>query len=115
MVANATYPTLDPERPASQSRRVISKLLRDELGFDGVIITDDLGAGAITGAGIDEASAAVGAVKAGADLALVALTDGAAAVDALLQALRSGELDRDALDASCARITALRERLAGAG
>jgi beta-N-acetylhexosaminidase len=113
MVANATYPALDPDQPASQSRRVVSKLLRDELGFEGVIITDDLGAGAITGIGIDEATAAVGAIRAGADLALVALTDGNVAADALLRALRAGELDRGALEASCARITVLRERLAG--
>jgi beta-N-acetylhexosaminidase len=113
MIANATYPALDPDRPASQSRRVVTRLLRDDLGYEGVIITDDLGAGAITGAGIDEATAAVGAVKAGADLALVALTDGTAAADALLQALRAGELDRAALEESCARVTALRERLAG--
>jgi beta-N-acetylhexosaminidase len=113
MVANATYPALDPDQPASQSRRIIHGLLRARLGYGGVVITDDLGAGALAGAGLDEGAAAVGAARAGADLLLVALTDGVAAQDALLRAVRSGELDRQALIASCARTTALRNRLAG--
>ncbi len=112
MVSNATYPALDPAYPASQSRRVIGGLLRDRLGFDGVVITDDLGAGALAGAGIEEGPAAVGAARAGADLLLVALTDGSAAYDAVRGAVAGGELDRDALLASCARIAALRSRLA---
>jgi beta-N-acetylhexosaminidase len=113
MVANATYPALDPDEPASQSGRVVDGLLRDRLGFDGVVITDDLGAGALTGAGLDEGAAAVGAADAGADLLLIALSDGSAAHDALVAAIRSGDLQRERLLASCARITALRERLAG--
>ncbi len=113
MIANATYPALDPELPASQSRRVIEGLLRRRLGYRGVVITDDLGAGALTGAGLDEGEAAVGAARAGADLLLFALSDGAAAREALVRAIRSGELDRDAVVASCARTTALRARLAG--
>jgi beta-N-acetylhexosaminidase len=67
MVANATYPAYDPARPASLSPRIVDGLLRKRLGYEGVAITDDLGAGALTGAGIDEAAAAVGAAKAGAD------------------------------------------------
>ena len=95
MVANATYPAFDPDRPASQSRRVIEGLLRRRLGYRGVVITDDLGAGALTGAGLDEGAAAVGAARAGADLLLFALSDGAAAREALVEAIRSGELDRE--------------------
>lgn len=113
MVSNATYPTLDSEHPASQSSRVIAGLLRRDLGYDGVAITDDLGAGAITAAGIDEGEAAVGAADAGADLLLFALSQGEQAGDALVTAIRSGELSRGALLASCARTTALRLRLAG--
>ncbi len=114
MVSNATYPSLDPERPASQSRPIVDGLLRDRLGYDGVVITDDLGAGALTGAGLDEGAAAVGAARAGADLLLVALTDGAAAYDAVRDAIASRELDRGAVLASCARTTALRSRLSPA-
>ena len=111
MVSNATYASIDPARPASQSPSVVREL-RKRLGFDGVVITDDLGAGALTGAGLDEGEAAVGAARAGADLLLFALSDGRAASRALLRALRRGTLDRDALLASCARVSALREALA---
>jgi beta-N-acetylhexosaminidase len=112
MVANATYPAIDPARPASQSPRMIDGLLRGQLGYEGVVITDDLGAGAITGAGLDEGAAAVGAARAGADLLLFALGDGAAAHRALLKAIERGDLDRAVLEASCARVAALRARLA---
>jgi beta-N-acetylhexosaminidase len=111
MVANAVYPALDG-RPASLSRRVVDGLLRERLGYEGVIVTDDLGAGAITGAGYDEGEAAAAAAAAGAGLILFALTDGTAARAALLRSLRRGGLERDRLIASCARITALRQRLA---
>jgi beta-N-acetylhexosaminidase len=113
MVSNATYPALDRKRPASQSRQVIEGLLRGRLGYRGAVITDDLGAGALVGAGLDEGEAAVGAARAGADLLLLALTDGTAASDALVRAVRDGELERETVIASCARTTALRERLAG--
>ena len=113
MVANATYSPLDPSRPASQSRAVIEGLLRQRLGFEGVVITDDLDAGALSTTGIDEGEAAVGAAGAGADLILTALSEGEAAHAALTQALRTHRLGRDALEASCARTTALRERLSG--
>ena len=112
MVANATYPALDPARPASQSRRVIDGLLRERLGYEGAVITDDLGAGAVTGAGLDEGAAAVGAAGAGADLLLFALSEGAAAHAAVRRAIERDELDRASLLASCARISDLRERLA---
>ncbi len=111
MVANATYPAYDARRPASQSPNVVGELLRDRLGYDGVVVTDDLGAGALVQAGIDEAEAAVAAAGAGADLLLFALSDGEAARAGLLRALRRGELDRAALVESCARTTALRAAL----
>ena len=76
MVSNATYPAFDPDRPASLSRRIVDGVLRERLGFEGAVITDDLGAGGIAGAGIDEATAAVESARAGADLLLFALTEG---------------------------------------
>jgi beta-N-acetylhexosaminidase len=88
MVSNATYSAYDPDRPASVSPRVIGGLLRDSLGYSGVVITDDLDAGAVTAAGLDQSAAAVAAAKAGADLLLFALDDGSAARDGLLAALR---------------------------
>lgn len=111
MVSNATYPALDPERPATQSARVIDGLLRTRLGFTGVVATDDLDAGALAGAGLDEGTAAVGAARAGADLLLTALSDGERARSALASAIRRGRLSRSRLLESCARTTALRTEL----
>ncbi|GAB3196545.1 glycoside hydrolase family 3 protein [Geodermatophilus arenarius] len=46
MLSSATYPRLDPGAPATFSRQVVTTLLRGFLGFDGVVITDDVGAAA---------------------------------------------------------------------
>jgi len=110
MVSNATYPALDARAPASLSSRVIGGLLREELGYEGVVVTDDLGAGAITGSGIEEGEAAVRAARAGADLLLFAVSDGEDAHRALVRAIRRDRLDSASLEASCARTSALAER-----
>jgi beta-N-acetylhexosaminidase len=49
MLAHILYPSLDPEWPASLSRPVVAGLLRGGLGYEGVVVTDDLEMGAITG------------------------------------------------------------------
>ncbi len=69
MLSHARYPALDPDRIASQSRRVVEGLLRRDLGFDGVVITDSLEAAAA----LKEAPVNIGAersLRAGADLLL---------------------------------------------
>jgi beta-N-acetylhexosaminidase len=111
MTANATYPALDPDRPASLSRSV-TRLLRGELGFEGVVITDDLLAGAISAAGYGPGPAAVAAAGAGADLLLFAPLPAPDALPALVAAIRRGNLDREPLLDSCVRNLALRESLA---
>lgn len=71
MAANLVNRDLDPDYPASLSSAIVTDLLRGELGWDGVVITDDLHAGAITDAfGADEAIAR--AIEAGCDLLLFA-------------------------------------------
>jgi len=70
MTAHILYPALDPDYPATLSRKILTGLLRDEMGYQNLIITDDMGMRAISnrwGAG----EAAVRAVEAGADLVLV--------------------------------------------
>ena len=47
MTAHVLYPALDPDRPATLSRRILTDLLRGELGFAGVIVSDDLGMKAV--------------------------------------------------------------------
>ncbi|MBT3352937.1 MAG: beta-N-acetylhexosaminidase [Nitrospinaceae bacterium] len=67
MIAHAIYEQIDPERPASLSPRFMKTLLRDELDYVGVAITDDLEMGAID----DPVGAAPEALAAGADIALI--------------------------------------------
>ena len=70
MTSHAVYPGLDPGIPATLSRRILTGLLREKLGFGGLIITDDLEMGAVArGPGVAESAAA--AMEAGADILLV--------------------------------------------
>jgi beta-N-acetylhexosaminidase len=112
MTSNAVYPEIDVEAPASLSQPVIEGELREGLGFDGVVITDDLLAGSIQ----DELSppqAAVQAALAGADVLLFAKATNPAAIQRrLLSAAESGELSGDSLEQSYARIVALKETVA---
>lgn len=73
MVSNATVPGLST-RPASLSPVAIGTVLRGQLGFRGLVLTDSLSAGAVSGAGYTLASAATAAVTAGADLVLFGST-----------------------------------------
>jgi beta-N-acetylhexosaminidase len=90
MTSHALYPALDPESPATLSRRIVTGLIREKLGFDGLVITDDLEMGAIR-RGWGVAQGAVAAFKAGCDILLIckdqgAVLDGMARLrDAILQ------------------------------
>jgi beta-N-acetylhexosaminidase len=70
MISHLVYPALDETHTASLSAEIQTKLLRQELGFNGVIITDSLEMGAVSKYG-DFRSLGVQAVQAGADIALV--------------------------------------------
>jgi beta-N-acetylhexosaminidase len=103
---------VDPSAPASLSRGTVTDLLRDELGWDGAVITDDLQAGAITEAfGKDDAVAL--ALDAGNDLLLFAnqqvYEEGIVtwAVDLIEGYVTSGRIDEARIDRSYARVTSL--------
>ncbi|MEJ2270333.1 MAG: glycoside hydrolase family 3 N-terminal domain-containing protein, partial [Desulfobulbaceae bacterium] len=70
MTSHTLYPALDPENPGTFSPTILRNLLRAQLGFDGVLITDDLEMGAIEKEG-DLGHAALQAFAAGADLLLI--------------------------------------------
>lgn len=80
MVAHITLPALDAERPATLSKPIVTDLLREELGFSGLVVTDALSMGAITQTYGDEA--ALLALEAGCDLLL--LPENASAAAALI-------------------------------
>lgn len=88
MSAHVRYPALDAEHVATLSPRIATQLLRDELGYRGVLFSDDLEMKALAGAPADHA---VAAIAAGCDMLLVC-SDRAAA-DACFQALRQ-EIER---------------------
>jgi beta-N-acetylhexosaminidase len=109
MVAHLLMTQLDSQLPASLSPAVVTGLLRQELGFEGVVVTDDLTMGAITQSyGLDQA--ALLAVEAGCDVLLVChqQENVRTAYNALLQALQSGELSRERLEESAYRILSLK-------
>ncbi len=110
MAAHILMTELDPILPASLSPAVVDGLLREELGFDGLVFTDDLTMGAITHSyGMGEAT--VKAVEAGCDMALVChgLDNVKAAYHALLFAVEDGTLSRERLEESVRRILTVKE------
>ncbi len=109
MSAHVLLPQLDPQRPATLSRRIATDLLRSKLGFKGVLVTDCLEMDALAGYGPVEA--AVEALIAGADLLLfshhVELAIAAAA--AIEAAVEEGRVPLERLEEAYARVLRLRE------
>ena len=117
MTAHVFNRHLDPWVPATLSRSTIDGMLRGELGWRGVVVSDDMRMGAIErhyGVG----DAAVRALRAGVDLVLIAddrrpgdRFASAEALKAIRRALRRGRLPADRVDEPLTRIAALRSRL----
>jgi beta-N-acetylhexosaminidase len=117
MVGHLLYPAIDPDRPASLSRDAIG-ILRRDLGFKGVVVTDDLAMAGARGGGTP-AEAAVEAVAAGADLLVISSPpqQQADAYDAVVAAVEAGEISRAQIRASVERLLEVKDRydLRGAG
>ncbi|MEB8336285.1 glycoside hydrolase family 3 protein [Streptomyces endophyticus] len=111
MSAHILVPALDPAYPATLSRRILTGLLREEFGYEGLIVTDGMEMKAISGTyGIERGS--VLAIAAGADAICVGggLADDDTVLrlrDALVGAVRSGELPEERLADAAARVRAL--------
>ncbi|MFJ7236767.1 glycoside hydrolase family 3 protein [Streptomyces olivaceus] len=111
MSAHILVPALDPDRPATLSRRILTELLRGELGYDGLIVTDGIEMRAIAGTyGIERGTAL--AIAAGADAICVGggLSDEDTVrrlSDALVEAVRSGELPEERLADAAERVRSL--------
>ncbi|MFZ3596830.1 glycoside hydrolase family 3 protein [Streptomyces sp. BH104] len=111
MSAHILVPALDPEYPATLSRRILTGLLREEFGYEGLIVTDGMEMKAISATyGIERGS--VLAIAAGADAICVGggLADDDTVLrlrDALVGAVRSGELPEERLADAAARVRAL--------
>ena len=105
MTAHIIYPAFDPDRPATLSPPILTNLLRKELGFDGLIITDDMEMRAIDDR-YQSGEAAVMAIEAGADIVMVLWTQAkqVEVFNALLSAVNSGRISQARLDQSVRRI-----------
>ena len=109
MTAHVLYPALDPDRPATLSRRIATELLRGELGFRGVLVSDDLGMKAVADRySIEEL--AVGAIEAGVDHLLVRepVERQRAAFEAIVRAAEARSDVRARVEESAARVGALK-------
>jgi beta-N-acetylhexosaminidase len=111
MTAHLSIPALEPDSntPATLSHNILTDLLRDELGFEGLVVTDAMDMGGIT-VRFAPGEAAVRAVAAGADALLMPPVPDAA-FEALQAAVKSGRISRDRLDASVRRILQAKARL----
>jgi beta-N-acetylhexosaminidase len=112
MTAHVLVPSLDEENPATLSPRIVQALLRDELGFTGVIVSDDLEMKAIAKS-YTVPDAAVRAVVAGCDALLVCsgnVETQAATLEALVYAVEQGRISYTRLEDSQKRLRRAKER-----
>ncbi|WP_066069654.1 beta-N-acetylhexosaminidase [Neobacillus soli] len=111
MVAHILLPQLDKTNPASMSKAVMTDLLRKQLSFTGVIITDDMTMGAIT-EHFDIGKAAVESVKAGSDIILVGhdFNNVVKITSSLKTAVQNGEISEQRLNESTERIIQLKRK-----
>jgi beta-N-acetylhexosaminidase len=109
MTAHLAVPAFEPEQiPATLSRNVLTGLLRDELGFKGLVVTDAMEMKAVTSL-YPSSEAAVRAVEAGADVLLMP-TDPDACIRGIEAAVRSGRISRARINQSVLRILAAKRR-----
>ncbi|MEC1773702.1 beta-N-acetylhexosaminidase [Schinkia azotoformans] len=111
MVAHILLPQLDPQNPASMSKTVMSDILRNQLDFEGVIITDDMTMRAITDH-FDIGRAAMESVKSGSDIILVGhhYKNVVETISSLKSAVQKGEISEQRINESVARIIALKRK-----
>ena len=112
MVGHLKYTALDPVNSASLSPAVMTNLLRNELGFKGVIITDDLEMGAIKN-NVDVATLGVRMIQAGGDIALVCHSYESQQIvyNSILNAVERGEISEERIDESVRRILKMKSHL----
>lgn len=100
MVGHLNVPAIDKSgMPASLSPKVVTDLLRDEMGFEGLIYTDGLGMKGVTANG----NPAVAALKAGVDVLLYPI-DAHATINVVMNALEAGKLSHEIIEDRCKRV-----------
>ena len=107
MVSHVIFESVDPGVPASLSRVWITDILKGEMEFDGLIVTDAFEMKAIEGLGITEEEAIIRACEAGVDLVLA---NPDTVRSALMKAVQSGRISEERLDESVRKVQAYTER-----
>jgi beta-N-acetylhexosaminidase len=113
MLSHLTYPTLDPTNsPATLSPHIIKDILREKVGYTGLVITDDIQMKGLTNVSTTS-DAALAALKAGADVIMMtwSFKDQARAIDRVKKAVASGELTEEELNEKVSRILSVKEFL----
>ena len=105
MATHIKYPALDPDNSASLSSEVLTRLLRNKLGFDGIIITDDLEMGAAAKHNLFR-EVGVKAIQSGADIALVCheYAHEQSVYMGILEAVKRGDISEERINESVRRI-----------
>ncbi|MDV3352916.1 glycoside hydrolase family 3 N-terminal domain-containing protein [Leptothoe sp. LEGE 181152] len=111
MTAHICLIALDKQYPATLSKAILTGLLRQDLGFDGLIVTDAMVMGAITET-YGPYEAAVLAVEAGADVIMMP-ADAEGCIQAICEAVRVGRIDEDQIRASVERIWRAKYKVSG--
>jgi beta-N-acetylhexosaminidase len=112
MTAHILIPSFDDDHPATLSPAIVSGLLKQRLGYEGMVLSDDLEMKAISGR-YGHAEAAVRAIAAGCDVVLMCAPDPAAqmaALEALLHAVEDGRISRTRIEDALARHRRVKER-----
>src|SRR5262245_18881541 len=116
MTAHVLVPSLDEDKPATLSPRIVRGMLREELGYDGVILSDDLEMKAIAAA-YRVPDAAVDAIAAGCDALLICSGEPevqASTLEALVHAVEQDRIPYQQLESSLARLRRAKERFLAA-
>ena len=113
MVSHVVYSKVSGQIPASLSPEIMTKLLRERLGYKGIIITDDMGMGAVS-RHYKPGEAAVASVMAGADVVMSChiYENQKETAEALLSAVRSGKISEERINESLRRIIRAKLNLA---
>lgn len=110
MTAHVFNARLDPDRPATLSRKVVTGILREQLGYQGVIMTDDMQMGAIAGQYAAK-DAVLWAIEAGVDILTHKNIYGANTVNLIQELVAEGKISPARIDQSYQRIRALKSKL----
>ena len=108
MIGHLVVPSLDPsKRPSTHSRRIITNTLKNDLGFNGVIITDAMEMGALS-SNISNDESVIRSIEAGSDILLLPI-DAISSINAIKKAVEDGRISEERIDRSVVKILNLKE------